>query len=185
MSAVRWPNGLICLLAGAAVFFAGASHVVNAGAAAKKRHQHGAHVHGTAKLDIAIEERTAMVEFASPAESIVGFEHKATTAAEQQKQAKALDLLKDKIGTMVIFEPALSCRWSPTNLDVVQHGQEHSGVQSVFTVNCDSPLAGSKIRFAFSKTFPAIRIVDVQVVAATQQVGATIKRDRGEVEVPR
>jgi hypothetical protein len=182
---LRWPNGVICLLVGAAVIFAGAIHVVNAGAAAKKRHQHGAHVHGTAKLDIAIEDRTAMVEFASPAESIVGFEHKATTAAEQQKQAKALDLLKDKIGTMVIFEPALSCRWSPANLDVVQQGQEHSEVHSVFAVNCDSPLAGSKIRFAFSKTFPAIRTVNVQVVAATQQVGATIKRDRGEVEVPR
>jgi hypothetical protein len=185
MSAQPWPNGAICLLVGVAVIFAAAIQGVNAGAAAKKRHQHGAHVHGTAKLDIAIEERTAMVEFASPAESIIGFEHKAMTAADQQKQAKALDLLKDKIGAMVIFEPALNCRWSPTNLEVIQQGQEHSEVQSVFTVNCDSPLAGSKIRFAFSKTFPAIRTVNVQVVAATQQVGQTIKLDRGEVEVPR
>jgi hypothetical protein len=185
MSPQRWPNGVICLLVGAAVILTGAIQVANAGAAAKKRHQHGAHVHGMAKLDIAIEEGTARVEFASPAESIVGFEHKATTGADQQKQAKALDLLKNKIGSMVIFEPALSCRWSPTNLDVVQQSQEHSEVHSVFTVNCDSPLTGSKIRFAFSKTFPAIRTVNVQVVAATQQVGATIKQDRGEVEVPR
>jgi hypothetical protein len=185
VSARRWPNTVICLLVGAAVIFAGAIHVVNAGAAAKKRHQHGAHVHGTAKLDIAIEGRTATIEFESPAESIVGFEHQAKTAADQQKQAKALDLLKDKIGTMVIFEPALSCRWSPTNLEVVRQDQEHAEVHGVFTVTCDSPLASSRIRFAFSKTFPAIRTVNVQVVAATQQVGATIKRDRGEVEVPR
>jgi hypothetical protein len=169
----------------AAVTCAAAIQTANAGAAGKKRHQHGAHVHGTAKLDIAVDEKTATVEFTSPAESIVGFEHKATTAADQQKQAKALELLRSNIGTMVIFESTLSCRWSPTAVDVVQQEHEHSEVHSVFAVHCDSPLAGSKIRFAFAKSFPAIRTVNVQVVAATQQVGATIKRDRGQVEVPR
>lgn len=154
MSARRGLSGVLCPLVGAAVIFAATIQTPTAGAPARKRHQHGAHVHGVAKLDIAIEERTALVEFRSPAESIVGFEHKAATAADQQKQAKALDVLKNSIGTMVIFEPALSCRWAPANLDVVQQGEEHSEVHSVFTVNCDSPLAGSKIRFGFSKTFP-------------------------------
>jgi Protein of unknown function (DUF2796) len=181
----RWRNAVICLLVGAGVIFAWAIHVANAGAAGKKRHQHGAHVHGTAKLDIAIEGRTATVEFASPAESIVGFEHQAKTAADQQKQAKALDLLKNKIGGMVIFEPALGCRWSPTNLDIVRQDQEHAEVHGVFAVTCDSPLAGSRVRFAFTKEFPTLRTVNVQLVAATQQVGATIQQDRGVMEAPR
>jgi Protein of unknown function (DUF2796) len=185
LSARRWPNVVLCLLVGIVVIFTGAIQVARAGAAAKKRHQHSAHVHGTAKLNIAIEGSTATVEFESPAESIVGFEHQAKTAADQQQQAKALDLLNNKIGSMVIFEPTLGCRWSPTNLDVVRQDQEHAEVHGVFTVTCDSPLAGSKLRFAFTKAFPAIRTVNVQVVATTQQIGATIKQDRGVVEVPR
>jgi Protein of unknown function (DUF2796) len=185
VSARRRPKAVLCVLVGTASMLALAFGAIDAGAPAKKRHQHGAHVHGAAKLNIAVEDRAATVELESPAESIVGFEHKATTAADQQKQAKALDLLKHKIGSMVLFEPALGCRWSPTNLEVVQHDQEHSEVHGVFAVTCDNPLAGSRIRFAFTKAFPAIRTVSVQVVAATQQVGATIQQDRGVVEVPR
>jgi hypothetical protein len=185
VSARRWPNAGICLLVGTVVIFAGAIQVASAGAAGKKRPQHGTHVHGTAKLDIAIEGSTATVEFESPAESIVGFEHQAKTTADQQKQAKALDRFSNGIGSMVIFEPPLGCRWSPTNLDVVRHDQEHAEVHGVFAVTCDSPLAGSRVRFAFTKEFPALRTIHVQLVAATQQVGATIQQDRGVVEVPR
>jgi Protein of unknown function (DUF2796) len=185
MSARRWLTAAACLWVGTAVSWAMVIQVADTASAAKKRHQHGAHVHGTATLNIAVEGQTAMVEFESPAESIIGFEHKAKTAAEQQRQTKALDLFKSKIGSMVIFEPALGCRSSPTSVDVVHQDQEHSEVHAVIAVNCDGPLRGSKIRFGFTKTFPAIQTVTVQVVAPTQQVGASIKQDRGEVEVPR
>jgi Protein of unknown function (DUF2796) len=174
-----------CLSVSAAIMLVVVIQGANAGSAAKKRHQHGAHVHGMAQLNIAIEERTATVAFESPAESIIGFEHKAKTVADQQRQTKALDLFKNNISSMLIFEPALGCRLSPTNLDVVQQDQEHSEVHGVFAVSCDGPLGGSKIHFGFTKTFPALQSVNVQVVAPTQQVGATIKQDRGAVEVPR
>jgi uncharacterized protein DUF2796 len=191
MTVRRWLTPALGLLVGAVVIVAATAQVAIPGdarsspSAAKRRHQHGAHVHGMAKLNIAVEERTATVELEAPAESIIGFEHKAKTAADEQKQATALDLLKHKIGSMLSFEPALGCRLSTTSLDVVQQGDEHAEVHGVFAVTCDSPLAGSKVRFAFTKTFPAIRTVDLQVIAATQQVGATIRHDRGEVEVPR
>jgi Protein of unknown function (DUF2796) len=184
VSAQRWLTVVASLLVGPALTLVMVMPAANAGSTAKKRQQHGTHVHGTAKLNIAVEERTATVEFESPADSIIGFEHKAKTAAEQQQQARALDLLKNKIGSMVIFEAALGCRLSPTSLDVVQQDQEHSEVHGIFAVSCDRHLAGSKVRFGFTKTFPALLTVDVQVVAPTQQVGATIKQDRGEVEVP-
>jgi hypothetical protein len=185
MIARKGSNVVLGVLLGTVGMLAVAIQLTDAGTTGKKQPQHGAHVHGSAKLDIAVEDRTATIELESPAESIIGFEHKAKTDADQQKQAKALDLLKNRIGNMVIFEPALGCRWSPTTLDVMQQGQEHSEVRGTFAVSCDRPLAGSKVRFAFAKTFPAIRTVYVQVIAAAQQGGAMITQDRGEVEVPR
>jgi hypothetical protein len=191
MTVRRWLSPTLGVLVGAVVIVAATPQVANSGdgksspSGAKRRHQHGAHVHGTATVNIAVEESTATVEFEAPAESIIGFEHKAKTAADQRKQATALDLLKNTIGSMLIFESGLGCRLSPTSLDVVRQSDEHAEVHGVFAVKCDSPLPGSKVRFAFSKAFPAIRTVNMQVVAATQQVGATIKQDRGEVEVPR
>jgi hypothetical protein len=151
----------------------------------QKRHQHGAHVHGTAAVNIAIEERTATIELTSPADGVVGFEHQAKSAADQKKQGMALDLLRNKIDSMVIFDPTLGCRLSPTKVDVVQQDAEHAEVHGTFGVSCQTPLAGSKVRFGFTKAFPRIQTVNVQLVGMTQQVGASIKRDKGELEVPR
>jgi Protein of unknown function (DUF2796) len=151
----------------------------------KRRHQHGAHVHGIATVNIAIEERTATIEFISPAESIMGFEHRATSAADQKRQAMALDLLRNKIGSMVVFDPALGCTFSATTVDVLHQDKEHAEVHSTFAASCHTPLAGSKVRFGFTKIFPGIQTVNVQLVAATQQVGMSIKQDKGELEVPR
>jgi hypothetical protein len=104
---------------------------------------------------------------------------------DQKKQGMALDLLRNKIDSMVIFDPTLGCRLSPTKVDVVQQDAEHAEVHGTFGVSCQTPLAGSKVRFGFTKTFPRIQTVNVQLVGVTQQVGASIKRDKGELEVPR
>ena len=69
-----------------------------------KRHRHKTHVHGTATLNIAVEEQTATVEVEAPAESVIGFEHRAKSAADQTKQATALDMLSSKIDSMVLFD---------------------------------------------------------------------------------
>ena len=179
MTGRRWKTTIMwCAVCGVGLSLAAAG-------TAKKRHHHGAHVHGTATLNIAIEERTASVEFTSPAESVIGFEHQAKSAADQQKQAAALDLVRNKIASMVMFDPALGCSFAPTKVEVVHQDEEHAEVHSVFAVSCNTPLAGSKLRFGFTKAFPAIQTVNVQVVAATEQVGASIKRDKGELEVSR
>jgi hypothetical protein len=136
-------------------------------------------------LNIAIEERTATVEFVAPAESVIGFEHQAVTTADQNRQAKALDLLRDQIGRMVMFDPALGCTFSPTQVEVVRQGNEHSEVHGTFAVSCQAPLSGSRVRFGITKTFPSIQTVNVQLVGTTQQAGAMIKQDQGELEVPR
>jgi hypothetical protein len=179
MTTRRYALALVCCVAcGVGLSWAEAGTT-------KKPHQHGAHVHGTAAVNIAIEAQTATVELIAPAEGVVGFEHRAKSAADQKRQAMALDLLRNNIDSMVIFDPALGCRLSPTKVDVVQQDTEHAEVHGTFAVSCQAPLAASKVRFAFTKNFPRIQTVNVQLVGVTQQVGASIKQDKGELEVPR
>lgn len=68
---------------------------------------------------------------------------------------------------------------------MIYQADEHAEVHGLFAVSCDIAPAGSKLRFGFTKIFPALQTVNVQMVAATQQVGASIKRDQGAIEVPR
>jgi len=60
--------------------------------AQEKRH-HGAHVHGIARLNIAVEASNIYIEFSSPAANIVGFEHHPRT--HDQKNA-----VKDAVNTL-------------------------------------------------------------------------------------
>ncbi len=62
--------------------------------AEEKHHHHGAHVHGIAHLNVALEGKNLYMEFVSPAANIVGFEYAPKTQAERdaiQSARKALE----------------------------------------------------------------------------------------------
>ncbi len=113
MTARRYALAVICCV----VCGVGSSW---AGAGTTKRHQHGAHIHGTAAVNIAIDDRTAIIELTAPADSVVGFEHQAKSAVDQTRQAKALERLRNNMDSMVVFNPTLGCRFAPTKIDVVR-----------------------------------------------------------------
>jgi hypothetical protein len=145
-----------------------------------------AHEHGTAKLDIAVDGNTVAIDFEAPAEGIVGFEHKAKSAADQTKQAAALDLFKTQFSNMVIFDPSLGCQFTPKKVGVVQEaGEDHSEVQAAFSLSCKKSPAGSTLRFGFTKVFPRIQTVMVQALSGSQPAGAEIKQDKGTVTLGR
>jgi hypothetical protein len=170
-------------------------------AAAEKR-RHDAHVHGIAEINIAVEGAKATVEFRAPAESVMGFEHEAKSESDKKKRDAALEQLRTKGGQMVVFDPKLGCKSSDMKTAIVetkgeatkaQSGKEahkdqkksgeHREVHGTFTVACDKPLAGSRVKFGVSKVFRDIQEVKVQVLSDSGQSGATIKKDKGDVKL--
>ena len=57
--------------------------------------QESAHVHGIATLNLAIEGDELEIEFVSPADNIVGFEHEAESAAERKAIKDAIASLEN------------------------------------------------------------------------------------------
>lgn len=173
------------------------------GAAAQKRH-HDPHVHGVAEINIAVEGAKATVEFRAPAESVMGFEHEAKSESDRKKRDAALRTVQTKMNQMVLFDPKLGCRFSDAKTQVVEEQEErskespgkaaqepkdqkksgeHREVHGTFSVACDKPLAGSRVRFGVSKVFRDIQETKVQVVGDSGQAGATIKRDKGDIKL--
>jgi hypothetical protein len=171
------------------------------GAAAEKR-RHDAHVHGVAEINIAVEGTKATVEFRAPAESIMGFEHEAKSESDRKKRDAALEQLRTKKDQMILFDAKLGCKSSDVKTAIVeqkgddtkaQSGKdaqkdqkksgEHREVYGTFSVACDKPLAGSRVRFGVSKVFRDIQEINVQVVGDSGQSGATIKRDKGDIKL--
>ena len=139
-----------------------------------------AHEHGSAKVNIAFEAARGVLEFEAPAQSVVGFEYAAKSAADRLKVATALQTLRARMGEMVIF-PA-GCTVTAKRA-TVEGGGEHSEVAAAFDVQCAKPLGGSEIRFGFAKVFPGIRAVDVALLADERQMSMAVENDKGVLKI--
>ena len=53
------------------------------------------HVHGEAELFVALEGNQVLIEFESPADNIIGFEHAPDTPLQRQELARSLELLQE------------------------------------------------------------------------------------------
>jgi hypothetical protein len=165
--------------------------------AAEKRHAH-THVHGAAEMNIVVEGKKITVDFRSPAEDVMGFEHEAKSDADKKKRDAAMKVIKERFGDMVVFDKKLGCAFQPGDISLVRtdggdskdpkHGKddqkksgEHREVRATHHFTCDQDPSGSRVRFAVTKTFPGIHDLKVQVLSGAKQSGATIKRDKGDV----
>lgn len=156
--------------------------LVSAAAWGQKPHTHKAHVHGAASLDLAVDGSTVTAIFESPAEAIMGFEHDARTPAEVRKRDEALAKLKARFGEMVALPAAAQCAWTAGKTDVRISGS-HADVKGEFTAACKGALDRGEIAFAFSKVFPEIHELKVQLIGAGRQTGAVIKHGKGTVKL--
>ena len=91
-------------------------------------HNHEAHVHGVARLTLAVESDRLQIELESPAANLVGFEHQARTTEELHlvEQAESLLAEPDKLFT---FSKS-SCELERVLVDsegVKKSGDDHHG----------------------------------------------------------
>ena len=149
-----------------------------------------AHTHGLATLNIVIEGRTGMLEFSAPAEDLYGFERAPRTAAERERRDAALARLRRRMGELVLFDASLGCTITAKEVrdahdahghDHGKAGGDHADVHGEYAIACERAPAGKDIRFAFSKAFPAIKTVQVQLLSDDRQDGRRIENDRGTV----
>ena len=168
---------------------------------ANERRHHDSHEHGVAELNIAIESNTIELELHSPAESIVGFEHTAKTAAEKKLQADSLAIWKTRAAEIITIDPSFGCKLTKAEAEVdamddhaakpvdpkkkhdadhhhaSKHGskEQHSEVDADATITCTKPVVGTKISIDPTKLYPKIKKLKVQVVGAKQTGGSFSK----------
>ncbi|KIO48113.1 DUF2796 domain-containing protein [Nitrosospira sp. NpAV] len=79
-------------------------------------HEPGAHVHGRAALEIAIDGAVAQVNLNSPLDNLLGFEH----APRNEKERQAIKAMASKLNeasSLFVFTPAAQCRLESADLN--------------------------------------------------------------------
>lgn len=149
-----------------------------------KKHTHEAHVHGEAELNIAFDNLKGVIEFTSPAESVLGFEHQAKSSEDKKKLANSVQIFKDKINEMIKFDSSLACKIESEKIEqVVQKKSKHSDFLARYKVVCDKAIEHSSLDIDFS-IFDHINKMNITLLVGTLQKSVEYKKgDKLNIEL--
>jgi len=163
-------------------------------------HQHGAHVHGIATLNVALDGHDLYMELESPAANIVGFEHEPKNDAQAQQLHDALELL-ESAEKMVSLPVVAECMAGATHLageetrehdhDTGHHdddGEEkaedshgehsdHSDISVTYQFHCENPEKLESIGVRLFEHYPGFEKINVQLLTSKKQTAVTLTPD--------
>ncbi len=145
-------------------------------------HAHEAHVHGSATLLLAQDGSRLTLEFDSPLDNLLGFEH--VPRSDKQKQAaRALLDLMQKPDSLLKLNAEADCQLSVAKVvaPVLQAGtsastgkDEHANLHAEYEYSCVKVAALKSLQLGLFDSFPALHKVDAQMAGARGQVAATL-----------
>ncbi|MDY6921935.1 MAG: DUF2796 domain-containing protein [Pseudomonadota bacterium] len=175
--------------------------------------QHGAHVHGEATLQLVLQGNDLEMELHSPAMNIIGFEHQAVSAKDQQKLQQAIAAL-EAANELFRFQ-GTSCESvkAAVNLshDTSAHEHEHEHEETTdhhneqhkhqeeghtrepvqhsefiarYVFRCDNGSRLRQINVALLQQFSGIHRLDAQWIFNARQGAAELSADSPTIEVP-
>ncbi len=143
----------------------------------------GAHEHGVASLNVALDGQTLEIQLESPAMNLVGFEHEAKSDADKAKVASARKHLEQPQALFALPIEA-KCALQESELESPlfggaehEHGDEHghSDIDASYRFACANPETLKTLELgSFFGTFPATEKLQVQLIGPSGQQGAEL-----------
>lgn len=143
----------------------------------------GAHVHGNARVDIAIEGGELTIALDMPLDGLVGFERAPRTEAERNAAAAALARMREgdtlfrpsaqaqcKLSKVTVTAPVLEPGHKP------QAGSEHADLEASYVFACAQPAALAALDIALFDAFKRLQRIDIQAALPHGQSKATLRR---------
>ena len=155
----------------------------------------GAHEHGAAELDAALDGSMLEIELRSPAMNLVGFEHAPSSDADKRKIADARERLEQP-DALFGLPAAAGCKLAETELEsplfegeAHDHGDEHehdgdhesqhSEIHVHYHFDCATPQAIQALDLqALFKAFPGTKKIQAQLIGPNGQRGAQLDADQ-------
>ncbi|MBP8030086.1 MAG: DUF2796 domain-containing protein [Pseudomonadales bacterium] len=155
--------------------------------------EHMAHVHGAAKLQVAIDGSAVTLMLESPMDSLVGFEHAPGNEAEKAALARLVAAL-EKPDALFVFSPAAGCASSSTKLESPliadeshdhkheeKHEEKHSDLDGEFSFVCKEAGKLTQLTVNLFDVAANLQDLDVEIAAPRGQTAAELKPDKRTV----
>lgn len=142
-----------------------------------------AHVHGVAKMDIAVQAKTITVNFETPLDNLVGFERAPRTDSERKRADEAVARLRAG-DQLFVFDPAAGCKMARVDLTsaalklgpaAAAAKDGHADLEGVWEFDCtDATLARHVDVGLFA--FKQLKRVQLQLALPKAQLKRELKR---------
>lgn len=134
----------------------------------------GAHTHGHGVLTVVLEGNEMQLAFESAAYSIVGFEHKPSTAEQKQEVAAAIAVFNQGLWFQFNAEASCELAQADASSDLTEpHANEgHADFYANYQLLCQSPARLTSLELSIFTLVPALEQVEVQWIINGQQGAA-------------
>jgi hypothetical protein len=167
-----------------------------------KKREAKAHEHGRGTLAMVIEGKAVGLEFAVPADDLVGFEHEAKTAAQKAAVAE----VEKKLGailSLVEVPAAAGCSVAKAAAKFEReeaeksgkggkhdhgHGHDHDDgghaeFKATYEITCADPGALTSLAFPYFEAFPKAQALTVTIVTAKGQAQYEVSRGKRTLDL--
>lgn len=145
-----------------------------------------AHVHGVARLQVAIDGEHLTLEFTSPLDNLVGFERAPRTDKERSALKNMMARLQQP-EALFIPSPEARCARTAVQIDMPFNAKpaakagesEHAALTAEVVFKCERAQNLRGLSVAIFDAFPGLKRIEAQVAGAKKQVAARLTaRDR-------
>lgn len=155
----------------------------------------GAHQHGFAELQIAIEDNRADILLLSPAYNLLGFEHQPRTSGQHQ-QLQALNQWATT--TPLLNTPENTCRITGASFqgdssqdagnghshhDHAHHDNGHSDLEITQSLICEGLTGHRTLTTPLTAQFPAFEQLKIQWVGTSGQGATRLERGQSQFDI--
>lgn len=160
------------------------------------------HEHGAASINVVIDGKTVFVEFESPWNNLVGFEHSPSTDDQRQAVADAMQILETP-ANLFVFNDNAGCQVSSTEVestletnaehdehehghddhkdehaghdDHADHGEDtHSEVVAMYSFDCAKPEKIESVAVKLFDFYSGFESIGYQAAGPSGQTGAAL-----------
>lgn len=138
-----------------------------------------AHVHGIARLDVAVDGETLTLVLESPLDNVLGFEH----LPKNEKEKAQVRAMADKLNQPAsLFVPSAAAQCKPASTKLAspvldpkgKSADGHGDLDGEFVFRCANPAALRDIEVKMFGAFPHLQRLDVQVASSRGQAAVRL-----------
>lgn len=155
----------------------------NAIGAEEADNQQHAHVHGVATLGIAVQDNVLTIQFESPLDSVIGFEHRANTPAERAV-VEELQIRMKAPGDLFRPTAAAGCKLQKAEAESAifqaptssSAAEEHADLDASFEYRCERIERLTSIETGLFDAYPRMQRIAIEVATGKGQFKRDLKR---------